>query len=481
MTTPNLLYTIMLSAAAAISAGVVAMLWPRRRVAGARPVMLFMAALTWWGATYALFWLGVPAPTPFFWLDLTYVGVVIVPAALLAFSLEFTGRGDRLTAGVLWFLAIEPVMTLVLLWTDPWHGLFFGSQRTATSGAILTGGPAFWFNIIYSYTVILIACVVLIRAFLHSPVLYQRQALLVIVAVLIPWVSNFISLGGMSPFPGLDLTPLVFTVSGILLAVALTRFRFLDIAPVARDLLVENMSDGVLVLDNRQRIVDTNPAMQRMLAPHLADPIGKPLALLDGAWPALLAFSVSGFDREDDATGPVDAARFVDLQQLPIADRRGQRRGTLIIVRDVTARKVMQDERERLFAGMQDALAQVKTLRGLLHTCAQCKKVRDEHGDWLPLDLYVRTHTDAEFSHGLCPDCTRELYPDLFVLREEQKSAILAFLSVRDGSRLDELSDAIGMSKSSLLRRLESLILEERVTEADEDGAPIFRAAPAAD
>ena len=67
------------------------------------------------------------------------------------------------------------------------------------------------------------------------------------------------------------------------------------------------------------------------------------------------------------------------------------------------------------------------------------------------------------------------------MLREEQKSAILAFLSVRDGSRLDELSDAIGMSKSSLLRRLESLILEERVTEADEDGAPIFRAAPAAD
>ena len=87
--------------------------------------------------------------------------------ALLAFSLEFTGRGDRLTAGVLWFLAIEPVMTLVLLWTDPWHGLFFGSQRTATSGAILTGGPAFWFNIIYSYTVILIACVVLILSLIH--------------------------------------------------------------------------------------------------------------------------------------------------------------------------------------------------------------------------------------------------------------------------------------------------------------------------
>ncbi|HRW46071.1 MAG TPA: histidine kinase N-terminal 7TM domain-containing protein, partial [Caldilinea sp.] len=117
MTTPNLLYAILLGAAAAVSAVVILLLWPRRHVAGARSVILFMAALTWWSATYALFWLGTPGPTPFFWLDVTYIGVVIVPAALLTFSLEFTGREARLTRGLILFLAIEPVVTLALLWT----------------------------------------------------------------------------------------------------------------------------------------------------------------------------------------------------------------------------------------------------------------------------------------------------------------------------------------------------------------------------
>ena len=477
MITPTMLYAILLGAAAAVSAVVIAQLWPRRHVAGARSVMLFMGALTWWSATYALFWLGAPGPTPTFWLDVTYVGVVIVPAALLTFSLEFTGRDDWISRRLVLLLSIEPALTLILLWTDPRHGLFFGAQRSATSGAILTGGPAFWFNIVYSYTLILVACILLIASLFRLPALYRRQAALIITAIIIPWASNIVSLAGFSPFPGLDLTPLAFTLTGMLLAVALIQYRFLDIAPIARDLLVESMSDGVLVLDSGQRIVDLNPAMLNLLAPHTTDPVGQPLAVVKSAWPALLDFCNGDGDSGYGVRVPGESVRFVDLQQIAVTDRRNHRRGTLVIARDVTARTLMQDERERIITGLRDALDQVKTLRGLLHTCAQCKKVRDEQGAWVALDQYVRTHTDAEFSHGLCPECTHELYPELYAMREQQKAAILDYLNGQGGSTLDAVSEAIALSKTSMLRRLESLILEGRVEEVQENGVPIFRVA----
>ena len=77
------------------------------------------------------------------------------------------------------------------------------------------------------------------------------------------------------------------------------------------------------------------------------------------------------------------------------------------------ARQQAEAERERLIAELQDALARVKTLRGLIPICASCKKIRDDHGYWTQLETYLAQHSDAEFSHGICLDCLRKLYPDL--------------------------------------------------------------------
>ena len=77
------------------------------------------------------------------------------------------------------------------------------------------------------------------------------------------------------------------------------------------------------------------------------------------------------------------------------------------------ARQRAEAERERLIAELQGALASVKTLRGLIPICASCKKIRDDQGYWLQLETYLARHSDAEFSHSLCLDCMRKLYPDL--------------------------------------------------------------------
>jgi PAS domain S-box-containing protein len=77
-------------------------------------------------------------------------------------------------------------------------------------------------------------------------------------------------------------------------------------------------------------------------------------------------------------------------------------------------RKKAEKEREKVILKLQDALTQVKTLKGLLPICAHCKKVRDDEGYWQQIEQYIHDHSEAEFSHGICPDCLEKHYPDLF-------------------------------------------------------------------
>ena len=80
---------------------------------------------------------------------------------------------------------------------------------------------------------------------------------------------------------------------------------------------------------------------------------------------------------------------------------------------DITDRKKAEEQRERLVKELQAALTQVKQLRGMLPICANCKKIRDDGGYWNQIESYFKSHADVEFSHGLCPDCVEELYPEI--------------------------------------------------------------------
>ena len=76
--------------------------------------------------------------------------------------------------------------------------------------------------------------------------------------------------------------------------------------------------------------------------------------------------------------------------------------------------KRAEEERDVLVRQLQDALANIKTLRGLLPICSSCKKIRDDHGYWNQLETYIGAHSGAEFTHGLCPECAQKLYPDYY-------------------------------------------------------------------
>ncbi len=104
--------------------------------------------------------------------------------------------------------------------------------------------------------------------------------------------------------------------------------------------------------------------------------------------------------------------RYFDLTVEPLYGRRQNIAGLTGAYFDVTPMKSYAIERERLIAQLQAALEDVKLLRGFLSICASCKRIFNEEGAWQQLERYIESHSEAKFSHGLCPDCLRHLYPD---------------------------------------------------------------------
>lgn len=102
----------------------------------------------------------------------------------------------------------------------------------------------------------------------------------------------------------------------------------------------------------------------------------------------------------------------VSITVSPIKNSDGTIHGASIILRDITERKRQEEERLRLIEELQEALKRVKTLNGLLPICASCKKIRNDSGYWEQVESYIRSRSNAEFTHGICPDCVRLLYPE---------------------------------------------------------------------
>ena len=405
----EILYSTILFVATLSSLGVALLVWQRRDAPGATALTLFMLGLAWWSGTYALFWLQLP-PSKIFWLNVTYFGVVVATPAFFIFVLQFTQRQHWLSRPVYTLLGFMGLLTLILLWTDPWHGLFFAGLRSETDSTIFSGGPWFWTFIIYTYSLNLLGVLLLIKEWLASQRFYQRQLGLLLLAGLIPWLANIVSLINLNPLPGLDLTPLAFTMTGVLTAVTFHRHRFLDVLPIARDKVVEQMRDGILVLDAQNRIVDLNPAFPQLVALPQPNLIGQEIASVWPGWSQL----DSALTEVQELHLPGEPPIFLHVRLIPLTGGRQQTQGKLLMVRNISQQKEMESEREALIETLQTTLAQVKTLRGLLPICANCKKIRDDEGYWQDVAVYVRDHTEAEFSHSICPDCLPQLYPTIY-------------------------------------------------------------------
>ena len=281
-----------------------------------------------------------------------YLGITSVPALWLLFALHYGQEADWLTRRNVLLLWIMPSITVVLAATNEWHHLVWSSIAPASSDAgaflVYSHGPWFWIFAAYNYAVIFLGSLALARAFLRFPHVYRRQAMVLLVGLAIPWVSNAIYLAGWSPFRGLDLTPFAFTLTGVMGAWGMLRFQLFDLVPVARDAVIESMGDGVVVLDAQDRIADINPAAIRMLGVTQGSPVGKRVGAVLTAWPDVVMHVGTTPESQSEVRLSGDPASYLDVRTAPLHDQHGHTTGCLILLRDITERKLVDELRNDL-------------------------------------------------------------------------------------------------------------------------------------
>lgn len=262
-------YTTVLLLAAFISVIVVIFALRVRLPSGARSAfIIFMSGVTLWSACYALEVASSTLQAKLFWANSQYLGVLIVPPALLVFLLLYTHQEKWLKWPIWVFFAAITSAFLALVWTDQKHHLLRESLTLTLSPIpelVFEWGPLYQAVIIYFYIILFLCALALVRSIFQSTPYYRGQAFALLVAISIPWGASVVEVIGLDPIP--HLSPIVFSfiLSGGIFVWAFWRYRLLDILPVAQHAIFENLPDGIIVLDGRRRISNLNPAACRMV------------------------------------------------------------------------------------------------------------------------------------------------------------------------------------------------------------------------
>ena len=326
---------------------VTAMAWRRRPEPGAGALAAVLAAATWWVLTYAGEIAGPTLAIKLFWARTQWFGSAFMSVAWLTFALRYTGRSEYTRPRHLALLSLVPAATVALVWTNGSHHLIRGPVHLERYGHLLlleqTYGP--WYGLIVSYSALLmiVGMLAFLQLFTSDWAIHQKQATAVIVAAVAPLVGILLFVGGLSPWPGFDLTPFSFSVSGVAAFGALHRYKLLTFSPAsrrrARDFVLEGMDDGVLVVDRQGHLVDVN----RSAAARL-DVV--PTEVL-GTQAADVLPEIDDFTSVDDAAKDLVVCgggrkRHYDLRVTTLRDEFGRTVGRIAVLRDVTERALYE-------------------------------------------------------------------------------------------------------------------------------------------
>lgn len=194
---------------------------------------------------------------------------------------------------------------------------------------------------------------------------------------------------------------------------------FLDAAPL-----------GVLVVDADGFIQACNPAAARIFGYSDRGLVGLPIETVIPERFRHQHFHERADFLANPAIRPMGAGRELtalrrDGVEIPVEVGLGHMEvsgfpATICFVADISVRRRIAEENERLVIELRAALEEVKRLSGLLPICASCKRIRNESGSWSEVEVFIRDRTDAQFSHGICPDCAHRLYPEYFPTGADQ-------------------------------------------------------------
>jgi diguanylate cyclase (GGDEF)-like protein/PAS domain S-box-containing protein len=368
----------------------------RRTASGSLMLSLLLVSMCIWSGFYSTRWMDISLGAKVFWFDAMYLGVSALPTLFLLFAIAFTHHDAWLTKRNLILLFVQPIVSLLLEWTNKYHHLFYSSLKVIQEQDLIMvdfiRGPWYFATTLYSYALIGIAFLVLSQAALRASPLYLNQYRLILIGAILPWAGNIYSEFHFSEWHGLDLAPLTFGLSGIIFAFAVYRTRFMDLIPVARSYLIENMSDGLLVLDEQNRILDINPAMGNFLENKASSYIGKNAYDVFVEWMEQIDFLDEKTETRIELKVPKDPSRYLDLRVTPLYDRQHSLTGRLMIFRDITRRKQVEKRLRYVNDRQQSQLIEI----GLLQSKLREQAIRD------PLtNLFNRRYLEETLDHEI--------------------------------------------------------------------------------
>ena len=278
------------------------------------------------------------------WGQVEYFGITGVPAFWYLLALAYSKKELNTLRRLSKLLLIIPTITIIMAFTNDLHGLLWSDIIPTdkiipyiSAGRHLTyyHGPWFWVNISYSYALLFTGSVLFIKEAIKSKHIYRSQPVIIIFAALFPWIANFLYITHLGPLPGVDFTCMAYTLSGFLIAWCIFKFKLLNILPIARHKIIDQMNDGVIVLDENNSLVDINPSARKLMGSdqdikigELFESVDNPLrGIIGGSSNPTFILSELYFDNTD---------KTMEVRVDPINDRKGYYRGCIVMLHDIT-------------------------------------------------------------------------------------------------------------------------------------------------
>jgi PAS domain S-box-containing protein len=341
-------YVWIYAVAATLGCGMGAYAWKHRTIPGAIPFAVVQFSSALWSIANALESSRTDLPSILFFSNVAFVGIGPLGPATLGIALQYTGRNQWFSRRKLVLLSFIPVMTVLLSWTNSFHGLVRHDVVLKTAGRLTvlssTPGVWYWIHTAYAYILAGAALWVLVAALRHCPRPHRRQLFVLIAALLIIFGGNIARHAGLIPLPS-HISSTFFVPAGVAFMLGLFRYRLFDIAPVARSIIFENLRDSVIVLDAKNRIVDMNPSARKLFGPRTHQAVGQSAKVLFGSRPDLVDLYRDVTDKRDEIViERGEKQYYFDLGISPMRDRRGRLTGRLVVLSDITRRKQVEEE-----------------------------------------------------------------------------------------------------------------------------------------
>ncbi|SDX76093.1 histidine kinase N-terminal 7TM domain-containing protein [Halobellus clavatus] len=337
----------------------------RRSEHGTRSFAALMAVFTLYSGAHLIGLLALYEPLRLLIDKVQWIGTALVPLFWILFALEYTGSEQLATKRSIGLLSVVPVLTILIVLTNPWHGLMWvrNALEPAAGLALLDQefGPWFWVYVVYTYGLILVGTALLVRLAWVSEQLYLDQSILLFVGAVAPMIASVLTVSGLSPLqnPTLDMTPYAFVVSGSTFGYAIFRYRLFDIVPATRQLgrrsAIQDLDEGVVIVDTDRRVIYCNPTASELLDATPDEVLGQSIQ-------SVVRTESLDFDTDDALSTFERDGSVYEVRTSPIRNRRDDLVGHTLLISDITER----ERRERQLKRQRDELRWLKELNSVL-------------------------------------------------------------------------------------------------------------------